>query len=705
MSRRRLLYVIHYPVFGGPHNRALLLAEPLARRGWETELLIPEEPGNAGKRFEAAGIHVTRLPLTRIRATLDPSTHIALLWSFRDNIQRIRTLLKEREIDIVVIGGLVNPHAAIAARLEGVAVVWQVLDTRAPLALRAALAPIVLGLADVVMTTGRRVAALHPGFGRLGDRLMPFYGPVDLDRFTADGDARRRARRELGFPEDVPVVGTVGNLSPMKRHSDFVAAAAALRWTHPTVRFAILGASYEYRAHYADALLRQAAALGLRPGIDLVIRDPGGRVAELAPAFDVFWLSSDAHSEGVPTVVGEAMALGIPIVTTNAGGVAEVVEHGTVGFVVPPRKPLALADATRPLLDSPSLRASLGAAGRDRASEIFALERNVETHDTAFRMALNRNRVRLAARLTSQPANDVDLDTLVRDLLACPICRARLTWRTASATCTSCGAAYPIMDGIPVLVGETADPHKQQQAAFFDEVEDEFEITRPHVTPQLYRWLLGEKFRRSVSAISQFIPGAVVLTVCGGSGMDAEFLARAGARVIVSDISLEAARRARSRAQRYGLPLTTVVADVEALPFADRVVDLVYVHDGLHHLERPSAGLAEIARVAAHAVSVNEPARAAVTRLAMRFGLSQEIEEAGNRVERVDPARFATVLRAAGFRIVKSERYAMLYRHQAGPAMRLFSTRVLYPEARFAIAGFNHFAGEIGNKLTIQACR
>ena len=171
----------------------------------------------------------------------------------------------------------------------------------------------------------------------------------------------------------------------------------------------------------------------------------------------------------------------------------------------------------------------------------------------------------------------------------------------------------------------------QRQREYFDRENDAaFEITRPHGTPRLHQWLLADKFRRSVTELRPMVDGALVVSVCGGSGMDAEFLARAGATVVVADISLGAARRTTERARRFGLPIVPVVADATRLPLADRSVDIAYVHDGLHHLDRPFAGLAEMARVARRAVSVTEPARAAVTAAAVRVGLALEQEEAGN---------------------------------------------------------------------------
>jgi uncharacterized protein YbaR (Trm112 family) len=303
-------------------------------------------------------------------------------------------------------------------------------------------------------------------------------------------------------------------------------------------------------------------------------------------------------------------------------------------------------------------------------------------------------------------------------LLACPACHHDLTWSRSECRCAGCGRAYHIDDGIPVLLlDDEAAQHdelehfhgheqKREQAAYFDRDEAaEFEVNRPHGTPELYAWLLAEKFRRSIVAVRQMLPGATVLAVCAGSGMDAEFLAAAGARVISSDISLGAARRARQRAQRYGLELVPIVADIEHLPFAARAVDLVYVHDGLHHLERPFSGLIEMARVAARAVSITEPAEAAVTRVAIKLGLSLEREEAGNRVARLTLEAIESALRAAGFRTLHGERYGMYYKHAPGAVFRQLSRPPVLPLVKGAYWAVNAVAGGLGNKLTVQAQR
>lgn len=283
--------------------------------------------------------------------------------------------------------------------------------------------------------------------------------------------------------------------------------------------------------------------------------------------------------------------------------------------------------------------------------------------------------------------------------LACPRCRAAL----AELRCRQCGREYDVVDEVPILLADVT-PAAEQQAAFFDHVvDDEFEIERPAGTPAFFRWLLEEKFRRAVAGTP--VRGRSVLVVCGGSGMDAEFLVRAGARVASSDISLGAARRTLERARRHDVSMAALVADAEHLPFEDRSVDIAYVHDGLHHLERPLAALEEMARVASIAVCVTEPARATATAIAARFGLAKNVEEAGNRVERVEIDELRETLERHGFQIVNADRYAMVYRHEPGPLMRALSLRFTFA---FAKAGFrlvNAVMGRGGNKAVVVGVR
>jgi glycosyltransferase involved in cell wall biosynthesis len=368
------------------------LTPVLRDMGVETVVLLPEEEGNAAPRLAAAGIEVVTRPFRRLRAVLDPRIQWRFLRSLARDIREIERVIDERSIDLVQVTGLMNPHAAIAARRARVPVVWQLLDTRPPAAARRVMSPVVRALADVVMSTGREVARVHPGIEGLGERLVPFYPPVDTALFRPDVQAARAAREQLGVDGDGPVLGTVGNLNPQKGHEHLLDAAALVRRSFPELRVRVLGAHTPTHSEYADALRRRAAALGLEDGSAIRFVDPGDRVPELVQAFDVFALTSVPRSEGIPTAVLEAMACGIPVVATDVGGVREVVEPGETGALVEPLKPEAIAAALEHILGDPAAQERFGACARRRAVERYGLEACARTHVHAYELALSRRR-------------------------------------------------------------------------------------------------------------------------------------------------------------------------------------------------------------------------------------------------------------------------------------------------------------------------
>lgn len=386
----RILYVIHYPFFGGPQNQALRTVGPLEARGVITSVVLPNEPGNAAERLREAGIDVIALPLHRLRAVPDPVLQARFLASMPGEIVALRRLIRERSIDVVQVGGLVNPHAAIAARLEGVGVVWQLLDTRAPMLLRRLLMPWVLKVADVVMTTGVDVARVHPGGMSLGSRLVPFYPPVDTSAFRCDPGRRAAAREELEIPSGAPFVGTVANLTPQKGLEHFVAVANELYASRPDARFVILGSAMETQGAYEATIRRMVHESTVGRAGALRIVDPGMRVSELLPSLDLFLLTSVPRSEGVSTTVLEAMATGIPVVSTDVGALSEVVVEGVTGRMVAPLDDGAMVEAVAALLDDAEARAVMGAEARRRATELYDVEVCADTHVRAYQLAAAR---------------------------------------------------------------------------------------------------------------------------------------------------------------------------------------------------------------------------------------------------------------------------------------------------------------------------
>ena len=178
-------------------------------------------------------------------------------------------------------------------------------------------------------------------------------------------------RIELGLPEGVPIVGTVGRLSPEKDHATLLEAVKMMRDAGSTAHLAIVGGG-----PLEAALTTQVEALGLQESVHML----GFRtdVPAVLSLLDVYVLPS--RMEGVSLTLLEAMSAGLPVVATRVGGNPEVVVEGATGLLVEPGEPRQLAAALQSLLGDEARRLTLGADGRRRVDETFSMERFVDAH-------------------------------------------------------------------------------------------------------------------------------------------------------------------------------------------------------------------------------------------------------------------------------------------------------------------------------------
>jgi SAM-dependent methyltransferase len=266
---------------------------------------------------------------------------------------------------------------------------------------------------------------------------------------------------------------------------------------------------------------------------------------------------------------------------------------------------------------------------------------------------------------------------------------------------------FPISDGIPLLAPDTGDLDKRTQVAFYDDHEDAaHEVLRPWDRPRFHAWLLEEKFRLATEPVTRLLGDQPsVLVVCGGAGLDAEFLSRFGGEVVTSDISGGASRRALDRARRRGTPYVAIVADAEQLPFRDHSMDLVFVHDGLHHLPDPETGVREMLRVAQRAIAITEPTPSLATKFAVRAGIAEDVEDAGNVVRRLPLSDLRELAVGAGFEILRASRYGMFYRDGAGIVTRALSVPGAFPIAQALTRTAMRLSTPFGNKLVLAAAR
>lgn len=386
----RVLSVIHHNEFSGPANRNSRVAPFLSGYDVETTILLPDFPGSAKARLDSANVKVETIRLHRLRATTDAGEHIRFLSNFWPDVQRIRKVVRKYDIDVVQLNGFMNPHGAIAAKLESKKLIWQLIDTRSPRLLAYLIMPALVILADRIMSTGKKTAKTYPFFKQISEKITYFFPPVSIEEFTFSKRKREMALQELGLSSEDLVIGTVGTINPQKGHKYFIEAAAMVRKRCPHVKFVILGSRLNTQVRYYEKLLFQVKALGLETGRDILFVDPKDGVPLLEQSFDMFWMTSVPKSEGIPTAIEEAMSLGLPVIATDVGSVSEIVDDGMTGFLVPPCNARAIAEKTLLFLENADLRRKMGERARCLAAEYFSVKKCAETHYHTYLEAMGR---------------------------------------------------------------------------------------------------------------------------------------------------------------------------------------------------------------------------------------------------------------------------------------------------------------------------
>ncbi len=217
----------------------------------------------------------------------------------------------------------------------------------------------------------------HIRAGRLRpERIITMYNGIDLSRFTnGTGQARQRARAELGIPADAPTMLSVAVLRPAKGIQFMIEAMPRILDHVPEARYVVVGGGEH------EAALK---ALAVERGVTDRVIFTGMRsdIPELLALADLF--VHPTLDDALPTVLAEAMASHTPIVASAVGGVPEMVEDGVNGLLVPPGDADALAAVCIDLLGQPDRLEALGEAGRRIAAERFDVVKQVNSLHTLY---------------------------------------------------------------------------------------------------------------------------------------------------------------------------------------------------------------------------------------------------------------------------------------------------------------------------------
>ncbi len=197
-------------------------------------------------------------------------------------------------------------------------------------------------------------------------RIHLVYHGIDLHSFAC---AEAPAVRPAGHR---PRILAVGRLVPKKGHEDLIAACALLRDQGVEFECEIVGSGPLREALHGEVQRRQltdrVGLCGAMTHRELITRYREADLFVLAPR-----IADDGDRDGIPNVIAEAMAVGVPVVATDVSGIPELVRHGQTGLLAPSRDPAALAAAMRRLLENRELGEALAGAARDVLRRDFDL--------------------------------------------------------------------------------------------------------------------------------------------------------------------------------------------------------------------------------------------------------------------------------------------------------------------------------------------
>ena len=360
----RVAYIVDHLQTGGAQKHLLRVVENLDRDQFCPEIWTASaEPGELADDFRALDTPVYSVGIRQ--SMIRPAT-LGLAWKMSRELRR-------RNVNIVH-GYLFEGNflAALSRTLRASPITF-----------------VAKRSLDRYTRRDRRIAAAFSN--RIADRVIVNAGAVGelvRDHEWCPSEKILEIPNGVEFPPspmrrpldpDHPTIGMVGRLGWKKGYEFALEAFARLRESLPGLKVEIVGAG-----NLRDELLRQRHALGLEDCVHFLGRRDD--VPTLLPRWDTYLLSSVI--EGMPNALLEAMAAGLPVVTTRAGGCGEIVQDGVSGLLVDTHDSAAIAAALQRVLSDSALAGRLSSKGRQRVQQCYSLEAMIGAMEGAYRASL-----------------------------------------------------------------------------------------------------------------------------------------------------------------------------------------------------------------------------------------------------------------------------------------------------------------------------
>ncbi len=364
----KICIVLDSLIRAGAERQAVLAIGELCRQGYDADLVYYNQAIDPYEINAGGKTRILYLPKRR--------TYLRFLW-------KLTRFLRRGRYDVVhaFLGGT-TLYVSVAGRLARVPVVFG--GIRAEYDVKG-LIRVLHRICNRLLTgwivnSNATVRSMLPGVGATPDRVHVVYNGIDPTAFASQLSAAE-AKQKLGIPAGISVVLIVARLTAQKNIHLFLEMAADVTASRPSARFVIAG----------DGELRselEAYSRELRLSDRVLFLGNRADIPDILRAADVLTLTS--HYEGMANTLLEAMAVGLPFVSTAYAGVEELVTHDREGLIVPLRDRAAMTGAVLRVLDDPDLAQRMGEAGRETVTKRFTIKAMGARMYSVYRDAFDR---------------------------------------------------------------------------------------------------------------------------------------------------------------------------------------------------------------------------------------------------------------------------------------------------------------------------
>jgi glycosyltransferase involved in cell wall biosynthesis len=371
--------------YGGPQKRAYEVAERLQEDGIETIFLFNEKlkdslPIKGYRCYTLKNLQcITRISFVK--------NGFLFFLRILPNLSRISYIINKENIDMVHVNGFLNVIPALAGRLKRKKVLWHLNDN-----IRLGKINRLFLFFVNIFATKIAVSSCNTGknyFGKNEDcwrKTEILYAPVNINNFKRDyvgnNIGLEKIKSKFNIDNNTKVIGSIGNINPAKGFEYFIQAALQIKKRYKKAKFLIVGGMLHTQLGYWQKLHDLVSSLNLEENVIFTgyIKD----IKKVLYVFDVFVLSS--VSEACPITVLEAMAMEVPVVATDVGGVGEELQQGRIGEIVEAENSEDIARAVLGLLDRDKKDLDIKLEkGRERIEKVFSVNKIANKHKKLYK--------------------------------------------------------------------------------------------------------------------------------------------------------------------------------------------------------------------------------------------------------------------------------------------------------------------------------